>query len=149
MSTVKRLGRNLQFAFYQRVTTTLAFLFITPFILSRVNSELYGLNALLLSIVGYFRMMDFGLLGGVSRYTAKFIGEKKQVELNELINIGAKIFFILGVVASLVLLGLSFFYDSIFHVSAEIIEEGRGLFSDKQNHIWQVPARPHFVSSRP
>ena len=106
----------------------MAYLLITPFILSRVDNELYGLNALLLSIVGYFRLMDFGLLSGVSRFTAKFIGEKRDKELNELINIGVKIFFFIGLVASIVFFGLSFFYENIFNVSSGIVEEGRVLF---------------------
>lgn len=128
MSIITRLGKNLQYSFYQRVTTTLAYLLITPFILSRVDSELYGLNAMLLSIVGYFRMMDFGLLSGVSRFTAKFIGEKKHSELNDLINIGVKIFFFIGLAASIIFFGLSFFYEDIFNVNPKVVEEGRILF---------------------
>lgn len=128
MSIIKRLGKNLQYSFYQRVTTTLAYLLVTPFILSRVDSELYGLNALLLSIVGYFRLMDFGLSSGVSRFTAKFIGENREKELNELINIGVKVFFFIGLVAAIVLFGLSFFYENIFDISRGLVKEGRTLF---------------------
>lgn len=128
MSTLARLGRNLQFSFYLRLITTLSYLFLVPFILKRVDHSLYGLNALLLSIVGYFNLFDFGLASGISRFTAKFIGEGKKDELVDLMNIGIKVFTFLGVAASISLVLFSSFYNKIFNVDEKIIQEGRILF---------------------
>lgn len=128
MSTIARLGRNLQFSSYLRLITTLSYLFLVPFILKRVDSRLYGLNILLLSVVGYFSVFDLGLTSGISRFTAKFIGEGKKNELVDLVNIGIKAFTFLGVIASLSLFLLSFFYHKIFNIDEKIIQEGKILF---------------------
>lgn len=128
MSTIAKLGRNLQFSSYLRLITTLSYLFLVPFILKRVDSRLYGLNVLLLSIVGYFSLFDLGLTSGISRFTAKFLGEGKKDEMVDLMNIGIKVFTFLGIIASLSLFSLSFLYHKIFNIDEKIIQEGKILF---------------------
>ena len=128
MSIIARLGKNLQFSFYQRIISTLSYLFLVPFILDNVDHSLYGLNILLLSLLGYFKVADIGMQAGISRFSAKFIGEGKNDELNDLLNIGVKIYFLIGIVASISFFSLSYFYHDVFSVNEEIIQKGKTLF---------------------
>jgi O-antigen/teichoic acid export membrane protein len=128
VSIIARLGKNLQFSFYQRIISTLSYLFLVPFILDNVDHSLYGLNILLLSLLGYFKVADIGMQAGISRFSAKFIGEGKNDELNDLLNIGVKIYFLIGIVASISFFSLSYFYHDVFSVNEEIIQKGKTLF---------------------
>jgi len=44
----------------------------TPFIVSKLGSEGYGIYALLTGLVGYYGLLDFGLGQGVTKYVAQF-----------------------------------------------------------------------------
>lgn len=127
MSIIDRLGRNLQFSAYSRAVVILSSLFLTPFILKRVDLELYGLNVLIISIVGYFNILNLGLTSGVSRFTAAFFGEGKLEKISEILHFGIKFFVGIGIIVSFSLFGLSFFYEKLFHVQAAIAAKGRVL----------------------
>lgn len=127
MSTIDKLGRNLQFSAYCNVLVIFNSFFLTPFILRYVDLELYGLNALILSVVGYFNILDLGFNSGISRFTALFFGKGEEDKLFEILRFGIKVFIILGVVVAATLFILSFFYEKLFHIESKLINQGRIL----------------------
>ncbi len=128
MSSIARFGRNLQFSFYLKVATILGQLLLVPFILERVDASLYGLNVLLVSITGYFFYLDFGMNAGISRYTSKYRGEGRNQDLNELVNIGNRVFLAIAILSFLVLFFLSFSFERLFRIDDNLIQHGRTLF---------------------
>ena len=127
MSVVERLGRNLQFSAYSRAIVILSSLVLTPFILNHVDLGLYGLNALILSVVGYFKILDLGLSTGIARFTATFFGEGKQEKISDVLCFGIKFFVSLGCLVALILFLLSFFYEHLFPIQGKLVEKGRIL----------------------
>lgn len=127
MSVIERLGRNLQFSVYSRAVAIFSSLLLTPFILNHVDLGLFGLNALVLSIIGYFNILDLGLSSGISRFIAVFFGEGKQEEIVDVLRFGIKCFVSLGILVASSLFALSFFYEKIFHIELELVEKGRIL----------------------
>ncbi|MFH1982561.1 MAG: MATE family efflux transporter [Pseudomonadota bacterium] len=127
MPTIERLSRNLQFSFYLKAASTLSHLFLLPFILHRVDASLYGVNALLISIVSYFYYLDFGFNTGLSRYTAKFSGENKEEDLVNLFNLGIRIFFVIAIVAIVSLIGIAPFFPHIFDIHGDLAQDSRRL----------------------
>jgi len=125
MPAIERLGRNLQFSALARVIAIMSSMFLTPFILKHVDADLFGLNALVISIVGYFNILDLGLGSGMARFTALFYGDGSKEKITHILCLGIKYFICLGLVVSLCLFLLSGFYENIFKIETTLIDEGR------------------------
>ncbi len=114
---------------------------MVPFILNHVDLELFGLNALIISIVGYFNLLNLGLSSGISRFAALFYGQEKQEEISDVLRFGVKFFVSLGIIVASSLFILSFFYDKLFHIKLELVEEGQILliiYSVASLFIWAI-----------
>ena len=127
MSKLISLGRNLKFSAYSRAVSIGANFILTPYILKRVDLDLYGLNALIISIVGYFAIFDFGLSSGISRFAAKAFGEGNENEINEILRYGIRFFFIIGLLICLSLIIISIYYERIFDIKPNLVAQGRVL----------------------
>ncbi|MFB3924903.1 MAG: oligosaccharide flippase family protein [Syntrophales bacterium] len=70
---------------------------LTPFIIFRLGNSGYGIWVLVLSIVGYYGLLDLGLHSATIRYVARYVGQGDKISLNRTINTSVTIFFYLGV----------------------------------------------------
>ncbi|MFQ6032752.1 MAG: oligosaccharide flippase family protein, partial [Candidatus Zixiibacteriota bacterium] len=83
----------------------LVVLFLTPYIISRLGVERYGIWALITSLVGYIGFLDLGVGGSYTRYIAEYYTQKDYPKINQVINTG--FLFCLGL--AFVLIPLAFF----------------------------------------
>lgn len=106
----------------------LSIFFLTPIIIKYVGQSVYGLWAVLNSIVGYFLLFDFGTNTSVAKYTAEYGALDKKETLSDMAS--AIFFFILLVGALIVVLAavFSFFIPRIFKIPAELISSGKIAF---------------------
>jgi O-antigen/teichoic acid export membrane protein len=84
----------------------LVVLFLTPYIVSRLGVERYGIWALITSLVGYIGFLDLGVGGSFARYIAEYYTQKDYSKLNQVINTG--FLFCLGLAFILIPLALFF-----------------------------------------
>ena len=83
------------------------YFFLTPFILSKVGKIEYGLYSLVLSIVNYLNLLEFGLNSAYIRYYLKFKTEGNKYKVKQLNGTFLFIFFTIGIIASLFCLLMS------------------------------------------
>ncbi len=74
MSLVRTVARNIVSNWVALAVTTLVGFFMTPFLISRLGSDIYGLWIFIGSFSGFFGLVDFGLRSSVSRYVAYYMG---------------------------------------------------------------------------
>jgi O-antigen/teichoic acid export membrane protein len=84
----------------------LVVLFLTPYIVSRLGVERYGIWALLTSLVGYIGFLDLGVGGSYVRYIAEYYTRKDYSKISQVINTG--FLFCLGLAFILIPLALFF-----------------------------------------
>ena len=77
----------------------LVYFFLTPFILKKVGKIEYGLYSLLLSIINYLNLLEFGLNSAYIRYYLKFKSEKNYSNIQKLNSTFLLIFSIAGAIA--------------------------------------------------
>ncbi len=82
----------------------LVVLFLTPYIVSHLGVERYGIWALLTSLVGYIGFLDLGVGGSYVRYIAEYYTQKDYAKVNQVINTG--FLFCLGLAFVLIPLAL-------------------------------------------
>lgn len=78
---------------------TLVALGITPFILRKLGQSEYGLYSLVISVIGYLTILDFGFGNAVVRYASKYKAEGRSSELPNLYGMFITIFIFISVLA--------------------------------------------------
>ncbi len=82
---------------------------LLPFIIHSLGDKLFGLWAVIGTLVGYYSLMDFGLGSAIERYISRSAGTKDDLEANKIANTGLVILAWLGVAALVISAVLAFF----------------------------------------
>lgn len=72
---------------------------MTPIMIGILGDDRYGFWVLLMSIVGHYSLLDFGLSFSISRFFAGAIGKRDDGELSTLVSTSLSIMWKIGVVA--------------------------------------------------
>jgi len=105
--------------------TVLVGLFLTPYIISHIGKTGYGIWTLITSIIGYYGILDLGVTSAITRYVARYAGQKDYKSLSKTISTSLVMFCVIGfivVVASFALAGPML---SFFNVSTDQVEKFR------------------------
>ena len=100
----EKIIKNTLYNTIGRFWGILVVLFLTPYIVSRLGVERYGIWALLTSLVGYIGFLDLGIGGSYVRYMAEYYTQKDYSRVNQVINTG--FLFCLGLAFILIPLAL-------------------------------------------
>lgn len=88
-------------------------LLYTPWMISSIGADDYGLYTLALSVVNFF-LMDFGLSSAVNRFMSKYYAEGKEEVIPRFLGITYKAYLAIAAILSLVLWFIYFNIDSIY-----------------------------------
>ena len=102
----------------------------TPYMISTLGSVEYGLYQLLYAAIGYIALLDFGLGSTLTRFILKYQSEKNKEKERTVISMCVKIYCLFGLVAMLLVLGVSFNLDTFFSnsISPENLGYAQKLF---------------------
>jgi O-antigen/teichoic acid export membrane protein len=67
------------------VTTVVSFL-LAPFVVHHLGNTRYGVWTLILSLTGYFGLMDLGIRSSVGRFVARYIARDDSENVNRIVN---------------------------------------------------------------
>jgi len=81
-----RLARNSLYYALKSMVALASLLLVTPYILTVVGTEWYGVWALAAVITSYAQLSDFGLTESVVKYAAEYHARQDTVALNRLVN---------------------------------------------------------------
>jgi O-antigen/teichoic acid export membrane protein len=76
--------------------------FMMPFLVHHLGDHLYGYWALIGSILGYYGIMDFGIVSAVQFYVGKAVGANDKEGANRAISLSFFVFAAIGVVILIV-----------------------------------------------
>lgn len=91
----------------------IAGLLYTPWMISCIGSDDYGLYTLALSVINFF-LIDFGLGEAVSRFLSKYKAEGNHEKAAEFLGIAYKLYFLIALVIFVILVVIFLFVDSIY-----------------------------------
>ncbi len=92
-----KIIRNTVFNIAGRSWSVLVSLVLTPYILHRIGMERFGIWALVVSLTGYFSLLDFGVGASFVKYIAEFNARNEHEKVNQLVNSGWILYSILGI----------------------------------------------------
>ena len=91
-----RLLRNVLSNFAAQFVTLATAFALTPFVLSHLGRQGYGLWVLIVSIVGYGTLLDLGVSGAAVKYTAEFHARGEHDRVNRVIGTVLTLYTALG-----------------------------------------------------
>ena len=112
-------------------------LLYTPFMLRMMGQQEYGLYSLVASVVAYLTVLDLGFGNALIRYTAKFRAQGEKDKLEKLFGMFLIMFSVIGFVALIIGLIISFNVDSIFdaNMQAEELSKVKIMMIDRKSVV--------------
>lgn len=114
------------------IANWLTFLFVagvnfllSPFVVQHLGNTGYGIWSLLVSLVGYLGLLDFGVRGAITRYIARHHAIGSSGESSLIVSAGAVLFGILGAVAIALSGVFAFFLPTLFNIPDALIYDAR------------------------
>lgn len=96
------------------IISTIIQLIYTPFLIKKLGNSEYGIYSLVVSIIGYLAVLDFGFGDAIVMYTAKYHERKEYDKEKKLQGMFFLIFSIIGLVVAIIGIIICFNVDTIF-----------------------------------
>jgi O-antigen/teichoic acid export membrane protein len=106
-----------------------AWFLLTPFILREVGVAMYGLWALMGSMVAYGSLLDLGIWGAIIKYTAEYRALRREEEINALIGTALSVYLVLGSIVVVVSLMAAPLIPRLFMVAEPQATTATTLFA--------------------
>ena len=88
----------------------------TPIIVHSLGNNKYGIWSLVISLTGYYGIIDFGIRSTVEKYFSQFAAEGDESRCNALINTVTLVYIIIAVLVLISTALLAFNFDVIFKI---------------------------------
>lgn len=99
--------------------------FLSPYVVHRLGNTAYGVWVLVVSLIGYLGLLDFGVRGAVTLYIAKFHASSEDERASRVVSSAVAIFAVAGGFAILVSLLTSLYATQFLQIPPEIQESAR------------------------
>jgi O-antigen/teichoic acid export membrane protein len=100
-SLSQKVIKNTKFNVFGRIWTVIVGLFLTPYIINKIGNELFGIWAIISVITGFFSLVDFGISSSFIKYIAEFFTKRDYKKVNEIVNTGIVLYFIISILVLL------------------------------------------------
>lgn len=115
-SLIRHLMRSTVSNYIGRFVHLGTWFLLTPFILHRLGSDLYGLWVLVGSVVGYSSILDFGISSAVTKYVAEFRARDDWDEARQLVGTALLLYSGLGMAVIVLSVLVAPFFTDLFNV---------------------------------
>jgi len=116
--TKKIIGKNIKYNILGQSVIFIVNFILFPFIVGHVGKEVYGAYLLVMTFTGYLGVFDFGVGSALIKYVAEFTGKGDYEQTKKVVNASFTFYFIIGLISSIILFVLSFYFDHIFNIGS-------------------------------
>ena len=119
----RRIVKNTLSSYGRFAVTAVVFLFLTPLIVGGIGTERYGLWTLVLSVVGFFGVLDLGFGTAVVKFVGDTRGRGDHAARNEFVSTTLAIYAVLGLLAALGITLLASRFTDLFGIGPDLARE--------------------------
>lgn len=113
MSSSRQIKLGALMSYIAIAINIISGLVYTPWMISSIGRENFGLYTLALSVITLF-VFDFGLSNAVTRFISKYLAEGRQDKANNCIGLVYRLYIIIDIILFLILVGVFFFIPQIY-----------------------------------
>jgi len=125
LSTVRIIARNILSNWLNLAVMIVISFAMMPFLIHNLGESLYGIWTLLISIVGYGNLLDFGVRTAIVKYVSEHHATGNQDRLCRLFTTTLFLYTTVGILIFLVTIFTSAFLLTFFHVPSESLHEAK------------------------
>jgi O-antigen/teichoic acid export membrane protein len=125
MSENNRFARSVAMNWLALGFSTCVAFFLSPFVVHHLGNVAYGIWTLVISLISYMGLLDFGLRGAVVRYVSRFKAQDDHRSANRTVSAALWLRFWVSLVAILIGLFLAHYTPEYFHIPAELQRPAR------------------------
>lgn len=114
MNIKKQFFKSSVFRFIERLILVGASLLLTPYFIDVLGTKGYGFWLLILSVLGWFNVIELGFPSAVQRHTILAVEKGNSKQVNTVFSTGVVLFGVLGLVASITLITVASFAFEFF-----------------------------------
>jgi O-antigen/teichoic acid export membrane protein len=100
------------------ILTILSAFIVSPILVQKLGDEAYGVWTLIMSLTGYFTLLDFGINTAIVRYISKYTAQNKTISTHKIFATAFTIFFIIGISAFFITTILGYFFKNLFNIQS-------------------------------
>ncbi len=125
MSTARVIARNI-FSNWANLAVSIAIgFFMLPFMVHRLGDSLYGIWTLVVSLVGYGNLLDFGVRSSIVKYVSQYHAADDRERLRSLFSTTLALYSAIGLLVLALVAVTAVFLPQLFTIPAEISSEAR------------------------
>ena len=124
---IRQLLRSTASNFIGRFISLGTWFLLTPFILARLDSTLYGLWVLVGSVMAYGSLLDFGISGAITKYVAEYRAREQFDDAQHLVGTALVTYLTLGLLVVLLSIAFAPLFPRIFNIPPENHSTARWL----------------------
>lgn len=113
MNSSQQLKMGALMSYFALGINVISGLVYTPWMISSIGRENYGLFTLAMSVINLF-VFDFGLSSAVTRFVSKYLAEGRQDRANDCLGLVYKLYFYIDIILFIVLSVVFFFIPQIY-----------------------------------
>jgi len=107
------------------LVTSLVSFFLSPFVVHQLGDTSYGVWVLVGAMTGYLGLLDLGVRGAVTRYTANLATRQDHENASGIVSSGLGIFIVAGMAAMAFAAALAFFVLDKFQIAPADLPQAR------------------------
>lgn len=92
--------------------------FVSPILVQNLGNENYGIWTLIVSLTGYFTVLDFGVNTAIVRFISMYVAQKNTEKANEIYSTSFVFFFGVSVVLIIITAIFAAFFKKIFNITS-------------------------------
>ena len=119
------IGRNAAANWIAFVYVALVGFFLSPFVVNALGATAYGVWSLLVAVIGYLGLLDFGVRGAVTRYVAHHQAAGDDRAASSIVSAAIVLFGALGVVAVVLAGVVAYLAPAAFNIPEALSGETR------------------------
>lgn len=125
MSTARILARNI-FSNWAGLAVSIGIgFFMMPFLVHRLGDTIYGVWTLVVSLVGYGNLLDFGVRTAVVKFVSQHLAVDDRERLCGLFSTTLALYSVIGIIVLALAALTASFLPYLFHIPHEIAEEAQ------------------------
>lgn len=125
MSTRRVIARNIFSNWANLVVSMVIGFFMMPFLVHRLGDTLYGIWILVVSLVGYGNLLDFGVRTSIVKYVSQHHATDDRDRLCKLFATTLAVYTAIGALVLFFAAGAAFLLPHLFRVPPELAGEAR------------------------
>ena len=122
---IRQLTKNIFSSWTSLAVRSIIVFLVNPFIIHTLGDERYGVWVLVMSIINYMIIFDFGMKQALTRFISKFLGLNDFKRINAVVQTAFIAYSVIALAVIALALVISFFVLDRFNIPPDLLDTGR------------------------